>query len=372
MSFWQLRRSARQIWGRFRPPRFVQRFIQRAAVAVAASAAAIVFLDVVIHTVPIRLFQDAARDHYLYNREIRENRETCPVHGYRLLRPGLEFRDRALNLRMTYRTSPLPVGDCIHGFRSNGFGDEDPLYGVVLGDSSTENITLDDREGWVSLLSSATGKRFINLSLSNVGTNYHRHLAATLLPALRPKVVLLQICDNDVLDDAQGTFPFPSELGLSSYPGETPESEPVFAGFYDEWKSKVRGFLSSRSTFLFLLLIRVPHRKRAVAAETAPRYQMTPEDVETQRSNIRFIHSQSKKIGAKMAILSFSTPAYTEALDLDSWCRENGVPLFLPTFEGQRPLRDYQFLTDGHFNLLGNQKIVRDLLREWEGTGLLP
>jgi hypothetical protein len=286
----------------------------RAALAAAAAAAAAAACALLTVGVKARVPQDLMREFHVRYEIGHGYRQKCARHGdMPLLRPDFRFESWSPNLTFRYTTAAVPMGECSHAFRLNGAGDDAPVHGAVLGDSYSENLRLDDAEGWVSLLSQATGRRFANLGCTGAGTGDHLKTAETFFPFLKPRAVILQLTNNDLREDFFGHRPVPSM---------TQEQEAAAAAL--------------------------------------------------QLANIDRIRALCLKFGAPLAIVLFDDPGYAETLRLPDWCRRNGVPLFfvdrLSWPAGDPDRRRFAF--DAHYNAASNRFIadgIREFLKDWPG-----
>jgi hypothetical protein len=249
---------------------------------------------------------------------------TCRPHFglvFRTSAPDVRFRSRSPNLALEYTTGAVAAGRCRHGYRRNGAGDGWPVYGVVLGDSHSENIRLDDREVWVSRLSLSTGRRFVNLGLGSSGVERHRAVARALLPTLRPRLVVLQLCENDIFEDAR------IRQRRRSPPGEPHPP------------------------------IRSPEAAAIMAAEGAQEVAAVSE-----------IGRLAAAQGARLAIVHIGDRRHLEGTGIEAWAARNGVPLlqFAPSAgkAGRVPSSDIVFRTDGHYNARGNG-LLAEQVREF-------
>ncbi|HOW27219.1 MAG TPA: SGNH/GDSL hydrolase family protein [Elusimicrobiota bacterium] len=287
--------------------------VRRSVLCLLAVVGAVALCETILRTCPARLTRDVMREFYA-RRYLRPFGNACLPHRVKTPKPGFHFESRSPNLTLRYTTGSFLVGECRHGFRKNGTGDDRPVFGLALGDSFTQNIRLDDRDGWVSRLSQKTGKRFVNASCGGKGTVYHLAVAQIFIPLLKPRLVILQYAGNDLEDDRVS-------LGISS---GTPAA--------------------------------------------------MSEIVEVQRRNIRSIHRLVRAEGGRLALMFFSSQGWP-LLRLDQWCRDNGIPVYIQEeSKAHWPDRDfhaYHFLVDGHFNDVGNDLIAEDMAALLSRHGLL-
>lgn len=322
----------------------------KALAALAALALTPLLLEACFRVLPWRPAVDLLRDYYRFFHIYPRTRERCPVHGL-VHMPGIHWEDGALNLRLRYTTGALAVDDCTHGFRLNGAADDAPVYGAVFGDSFSENIHLDDAEGWVSLLSRETGLRFVNVSLNGRGTSDHLRLARAYLPALRPEVLIVQVTANDANEDWQRSRP------------PAASTAPWRATTRERWERLSRRW-PWRDSVLFATFVRwgLP-RFEGYRGPPAPESLLTEEKLDMQRRNLEGVRALAKRHRARLVIVAFPPEEYLERLGLDAWCRKNGVPLIRTGHTRWVSVTEnYGIMFDKHYNATGNRWVARDIL----------
>lgn len=72
---------------------------------------------------------------------------------------------------------------------------------VALGDSHVQGLEVDEGRTWVHLLGSLSGLRCANLGVFNYGTAQYLRLLRKYGIRLRPRLVLVLLCINDLQDD---------------------------------------------------------------------------------------------------------------------------------------------------------------------------
>jgi hypothetical protein len=334
-----------------------------AAIVLLGVVAAVWIAELSVRRIDAKPTRDVMREYYVATALLPGYRERCPVHGdLPFFRPNFRLESRAPNLPYRFTTGALEMDGCRHGFRNNGDGDDGPAYGVVLGDSHSENIRLDDREGWVSVLSSATGRRFVNWACSGMGTTHHLAMAERVVPLLRPKVVLVQVCDNDLDDDLAPLRP-PRRSPGTEKPSLRARVDRAFA-----WTAHRR----LRPSVLAFCVNRWG-REWVVSHLPAPRDGPAPAPPPDDRAagvrlelrNLERIRRVAEANGARMAVFAFATDGYLAELGLETWCARRNVP-FTRNDErlweyGGDPRR-YLFATDNHLNEKGN-RLSAELIR---------
>ncbi|HOW28243.1 MAG TPA: hypothetical protein PK876_07055 [Elusimicrobiota bacterium] len=245
----------------------------------------------------------------------------CENHRLVFISPDRRFINPTPNLKMTFSTGSIPIQGCSHGFRKNGLNDEGPVFGIVIGDSFTINDRLDDTEGWVSLLSRLSGRRFMNFGMAGAGTLYHRRMAELLIPILRPRFVIVQLSDNDLDDDRRDR----------TDPRFTPDK-----------------------------------------GDTAPDGNDDPETLQRfQEENLERIYRLARDHHARMGIVAMNESVAPPSR-IDRW-RAQGVPVYVCNGKdwGHKGW-DIQFKTDKHLNFLGNEYVARGVYRSFLNEAPLP
>ncbi len=119
------------------------------------------------------------------------------------LRPGVRLSQTVCGRRHAFTSLPAPAPGV--AFRSNGEAGEEEreVHGLVLGDSFAEGAQVDDAETFSAVLSRLSGKRFVNLGVRAQGTTGHlERLEKSGFLRLRPRVLIVQVHENDLLEDA--------------------------------------------------------------------------------------------------------------------------------------------------------------------------
>ncbi|MBI3780350.1 MAG: hypothetical protein HY278_04725 [candidate division NC10 bacterium] len=84
------------------------------------------------------------------------------------------------------------------GFRGNVV--RRPLVGIALGDSFTFGMGVEAEEAWPEQLSQLAGRNFANLGVADYGPPQYTRVLGRYGLALRPKLVLYAIYENDLRD----------------------------------------------------------------------------------------------------------------------------------------------------------------------------
>jgi hypothetical protein len=337
------------------------------SLAAAGTLFGVVLVEGSVRCFPVPLFQDFLREFYVSNFIEPEFHKRCPAHASRCVAPNGRFAVRVPGLRLRYSTGPAPVEGCWHGYRLNGRMNERPAHGLVLGDSMTENIRVDDAETWVSRLSDRANKRFLNLGASGTGTLYSLDMARLYISRSKPRIVLLQLNDNDAEDDYRFHAGFPGmEIDVEKRP-----RDPELA----HWE-RSPGFFR-RSVLLFALNRwgRPAHWWDRAWRDGSEPVSVEPPDAAVnpalradgpaalQRRTIDAIRRETQNNGARLGLILFDeTPGGTYAafLNLDEWSRRHDVPVF-------RARSGKGFLFDGHPNVESNDRFA-DEIHRWLTT----
>ncbi|HRY28434.1 MAG TPA: SGNH/GDSL hydrolase family protein [Elusimicrobiota bacterium] len=340
----------------------LKKYVSAAALLLSGVLAAAALAESSLRLVDTRLHRDILREYdariiYRRTQSYFSDRPSSPE--------GSRFVFVSPRLPLRYSAGAIETAGGPLRYRKNGLLDDAPVHGVVLGDSYSENLYLDDSEGWVSLLSQATRKRFLNLARTGTGTEHHLRCAELILPVARADVVLLQICFNDVLDDnrrADRTHPSHPRAGLFPRPdrlrrvvAETfPFNRSVFCFMFARWGME---FIGTRF-FSPPLTPPIP--------ETYP-----PDELARTTNNIAAIKGLSERHGAHLIVIAFADDHFLETLGLPAWSQTHHVPLVVlnrssSLWQDVPPSADFSahlFLTNPHFNELGNRKIAAHLQR---------
>jgi len=134
----------------------------------------------------------------------------------------------------TYFISTVSLGYNDTGFRDDGI-DGEP-YAIVLGDSVTACVGINQADCWVELLEDKTGTDFANLGVSGYGPDLQFRMFQHYGLPLRPKVVLWVFFANDMI---QG-WRF-NQFGQGA----------IVEGEF--WKNPVRGWLAKHSAIYVTL-----------------------------------------------------------------------------------------------------------------------
>ncbi|MBI4060195.1 MAG: hypothetical protein HY403_02070 [Elusimicrobia bacterium] len=268
----------------------------------------------------------------------------------RSLNPDDHFSRRFWGGEREFTTRPCPNPEM--GYRINGTPEDFlPVYGVVVGDSYTEGAQVDDRETYVSRLSRISGKRFINLGVVGQGTggDLARLKHSDFLKST-PRIIILQVSRNDLLDDLWLGANFPAYAhNFTLRPDDLPLRRWLFL-------YRVNVELSRRS--LLYLLASWPFPRSWQSGFI--RQSIREAGREMQRSNLSEFHALARSRGAKLLIVEYDTHIRQDY----GWPPDSlpGVSVIQLKIGANETVR-----FDGHWNRAGHNRaaeLIGERLRE--------
>lgn len=255
----------------------------------------------------------------------------------RCARPGFRSLVSAGGRTRSYTVLSLPGAPC--GWRSNGpASDGGKPYGIVVGDSFTEAAEVSDEEHWVARLSELAGRRFLNVGLGAQGLVGHiERLRASGAMALRPKLLIVQVCFNDLFEDEWARLANEARAGRAQWDLSKTRPPP-------RWLGRFAGHLWYTAVM---------------------RWRGQPKPTELQwrllESNLELLRREARRVDARLLIMAEPT-VFARALNR-RMPEARAVEISLAP--------DRRLFYDRHWNARGHLDVARRIKGDLVSRGLL-
>lgn len=299
---------------------------------------------------------------------------------------GYKFAPNLSDLSVSHGDRDYTISTSSLGYKGTGFRDDgldgEP-FAVVVGDSITACVGVEQAECWVELLEGQTGRDFANLGVSGYGPDLQLRMLQQYGLPLRPKLVIWVFFANDLI---QG-WRF-KQFGQGGVAGG------------EFWQNPVRGWLAKHSS-IYLTLSYFWYERHffrhlysddpAVAGKATlawwlaysdPAVPEVAEGLERTKQLILQADQQAKAeledaelvvliIPFREQLLDSTVPFHSTfnaaGHDLAMFCRQNDIPIIdlTPLVKAQKSHETAElYLEDSHLTPQGNEVVAEILAKE--------
>lgn len=301
--------------------------------------------------------------------------ERSYIYGHRH-HPNSSYTVKKNCFETVYRFNDLGFRDEVHTARS------DKSRVLLIGDSFTEGLGVNEDERFGDLLEQRTGRIHINFGMADKGTTQAFTIYKSIASEYDHDVVIFTVFPvNDFIDDDPSIGKHEESIRpcwLGDYPNYTlqfvPKKAPANKAS-SQWKHFLKRFTYTYDALYFLK----EQLKMSFSKDTAMPASNYFSFTESQLNRMKYSLLKIKELSKNRSVLVVSIPSHLdlqsnktieESIEgpLSKFCSENNIGflgLYNTFLEASAdPVKDFYLSCDSHWNPRGHQLVAETLLKE--------